>query len=125
MFEANNLISGVRYAPTINATLSTKLNVNINYEEPFSDSGYVNDGTTPPASGTGSEDHAVTLIRAVECYSNVYGMITADEVVENVAWLAGRFVSGALTNDGVDLPKDGIIPSESEEDEQEGDDNDG
>lgn len=116
MYEANNLISAVRYPPAMTSLLATHTGIDINYKQPFSDNGYVNDGQTPSSS---DPDHSVTLLRAVECFSNVYGVITADEVVENVAWLAGRFVSKVFNNDGAEFPKDGILPSNQEEDDQE------
>ena len=75
-----------------------------------SSSSYVGDGTVPLST---DPDHELSFIRAVECRTNDGGMITTEEVVENIAWLVGRFVTKVLNDDGAELPPDGIVGGES------------
>jgi hypothetical protein len=65
--------------------------------------------TNPTAPALHSDDHEMELIRAVECRTKAGGMITAEEVIENVAWLVGRFVVGAFADDSAELPEDGML----------------
>ena len=89
----------------------------INYNTAFTSiqSQYVNDGNIHSPD----IDHEIAFIRAVEC-QGLYGQITMTEAVENVAWLAGRFVTGTIGSDNDDFPAAEPEPEPEPEEEGEG-----
>ena len=108
-WDTGDYISAVRRPVSNNLMLNTNSGINFNYSREFkTESSRYTNGSEP---GT-YEDHETVIKRIVECRANTYGVITYDEVVENVAWLSARFVTGVFENDSMELPDDGRIDAE-------------
>lgn len=111
-YATNDLISAVRVSKTCDYILNANSDgIRMNYYNEFSstDPSIGDEYTKSNAPALHSDDHEMELIRAVECRTKAGGMITVEEVIENVAWLVGRFVVGAFADDSAELPEDGML----------------
>lgn len=111
-YLTNDLISAVRVSKTCGYQLNANAKgIRMNYKNEFRTEigGHGDEYTNPDAPDPNDTDHEMEFIRAVECRTTAGGMITTEEVIENVAWLVGRFVINAFADDSVDLPEDGML----------------
>lgn len=109
-WDTGDYISAVRRPVSNNLMLGTRSGIHFNYNREFKVDN-VSRYTNPNEPGT-YEDHETVIKRVVECRANTYGVITYDEVIENVAWLSARFVTGVFENDSMELPDNGRIDAE-------------